>query len=364
MLSVVRNLMDATRGQGIEHTALVNRAFVQTRTPALDLRFSRHLIAERDRLTEYLWRGVASLPELRRLLRAESFDAIHAHGRGPLFLAMLGAVALGRPILFTNHAYARMGPLYRVAAKWPRLSTALLTPNMARHYGIQVQPPKVSLVSACCSDRYFDRPLAVRRERAREPFLRFVGVGNILRWKNWHLLIEALGLCSQAVQNRVRIEVVGPVTQDPESQTYFRELARAVTARSLGERVRFSGPSDNVAGIVSQADWFVLPSTNEPCSVALIEALAMGVPAIASRSGGNVDIVSEGRTGMLFKPDDPAELARCLTQAVSAPPPIASPEEIRESVKSRSASAVAGLYLELYHTIFVREGVAQRPTDE
>ena len=50
-------------------------------------------------------------------------------------------------------------------------------------------------------------------------------------------------------------------------------------------------PTHQVADVVAAADWFVLPSTHEPCSVALIEALALGVPVIASASGGNVDIV-------------------------------------------------------------------------
>jgi glycosyltransferase involved in cell wall biosynthesis len=300
---------------------------------------------------------VASLPELRRLLAQESFDAIHAHGRGPLFLAMLATVVLRRRVLFTNHAYARMGLLYRVAAKWPLLRTALLTPNMARHYRIEAPSSKVSLVSECCSDRCFARALAVRRELAAAPIVNFVGVGNILRWKNWHLLIQAIVACPSQVRDRIRIEIVGPVTQDVESRKYADELNRAIAAGSLTDTVKLTGPTNDVPGVVTGADWFVIPSTNEPCSVALIEALAMGVPVIASRSGGNIDIIQEGQTGLLFRPDDPLDLARCITQIATEHLGIPSPADLRESVRSRSATAVARLYFDVYREM-AREAVS------
>ncbi|MEI6355650.1 MAG: glycosyltransferase [Verrucomicrobiota bacterium] len=86
----------------------------------------------------------------------------------------------------------------------------------------------------------------------------------------------------------------------------------------------------------------------EPCSVALIEALALGVPVIASASGGNVDIVADGVTGCLFRPDDVEDLTAKLGAMVRGEIRPAAPEVSRESVRQRSASAVAEEYLALY----------------
>src|SRR5205814_41632 len=114
---------------------------------------------------------------------------------------------------------------------------------------------------------------------------------------------------------------------------------------------RFRGPTGEIAECLSQSDWFVLPSTNEPCSVALIEALALGLPAVVSASGGNVDIVENGRTGLLFEPDNAPDLAgklrAILNHEVSPLPSV----QIRESVRTRSASSVGKQYVALYERL-------------
>jgi phosphatidylinositol alpha 1,6-mannosyltransferase len=82
--------------------------------------------------------------------------------------------------------------------------------------------------------------------------------------------------------------------------------------------------------------------------VALIEALALGVPALVSASGGNVDIVRDGVTGLLFEPDSIPALAARLGQIARGECRITSPEAVRESVHHRSASAVAAAYEAVY----------------
>jgi glycosyltransferase involved in cell wall biosynthesis len=99
------------------------------------------------------------------------------------------------------------------------------------------------------------------------------------------------------------------------------------------------------------ADVFLLPSTNEPCSVALIEALASGVPVLASRSGGNPDLIREGTTGLLFEPDSAASLATQLTSIASGAPAFASPALVRESVADRAASVVGARHLKIYQEL-------------
>jgi glycosyltransferase involved in cell wall biosynthesis len=288
-----------------------------------------------------------SLPELRRLLRAESFDVLHAHTRGGFAVAALVASLWRREVFFTNHTYGRRRAMYRHGSRLRWLRTIVLTPNMARYYGLEIDGRGVNLVSECCADRFFTLPLAARKPVAGRP-IQLVGLGNVSPWKNWHLTLEALGSLRPDERARFEFHHWGPVPTDDGSRRYDQELGRARTRLGLEALCHFHGPSLNVETTLARADFFVLPSTNEPCSVALIEALALGVPAIVSASGGNVDILQPGRTGLLFAPESVRSLAEILRSLPKAADALATPDEIRESVRQRSATEVSAQYRSLY----------------
>jgi glycosyltransferase involved in cell wall biosynthesis len=219
---------------------------------------------------------------------------------------------------------------------------------MARHYGLTPDGQSVVVVSECGADDFWQTPLP---ERPPGDALRLSGLGNLVRWKKWHLVVEAIAGLPNALRARVEFDLWGPTPSDPAAQAYARELAELAAQPSLQGRVRLRGPTQDVAGVLRQADWFVLPSTNEPCSVALIEALASGVPALVSASGGNVDIVQPNRTGLLFRPDDSADLRAQLERRLRGEFVPAPPGEIRSSVRQRSATAVGKEYLALYRRL-------------
>jgi glycosyltransferase involved in cell wall biosynthesis len=118
----------------------------------------------------------------------------------------------------------------------------------------------------------------------------------------------------------------------------------------------FHGLSLDVEDRLRTADWFVLPSTNEPCSLALIEALALGLPALVSGSGGNVDIVRPEQTGLLFEPGQVPSLTSALRRIARGETRMEPPSVIRESVRRRSATVVARQYLELYRDVLASAG--------
>jgi glycosyltransferase involved in cell wall biosynthesis len=349
--SVLRNLQSASQSWNWQHSVLVNRDYVELRRPALNYRYSRAVCSDSPSHFFILIQSLRAFFEIKRLLAQESFGIVHAHTRGT-FLVALGLIsALRRPVLFTNHSYARRVGMYRWAAARPGFHTVVLTPNMARHYGLAEQPPKVNVISACCSDRFFEEPLTEPSARSGQRSVRFVGVGNIMRWKNWHLIVQALAQMTESERPRIEFSHWGPTPGDLDSQRYDGELRRLVTEHRLQNQFLFRGPTQSVSDCLRQADWFVLPSTNEPCSVALIEALALGVPGLVSASGGNVDILRPEKTGLLFRPDDAADLAakfRAILQTQVTPRP---PAEIRESVRHRSAASVAAQYRVVYESL-------------
>lgn len=91
----------------------------------------------------------------------------------------------------------------------------------------------------------------------------------------------------------------------------LEELARA---RGLAARVRFAGFDANVRLFYSIADLFVLPSHSEGSANVLLEAMMAGVPIVATRAGGNPEIVLDGQTGLLVRIGDGPELAAAITR--------------------------------------------------
>jgi glycosyltransferase involved in cell wall biosynthesis len=72
----------------------------------------------------------------------------------------------------------------------------------------------------------------------------------------------------------------------------------------LADDVDFLGEQDQVVPLLSAADVFLLPSTQESFGLAALEAMACDVPVVASRVGGLPEVIEHGRTGFLHAPDD------------------------------------------------------------
>jgi len=352
ILSTIRGLDSGGDSAVWEHLLWVNSSFVQSRQPSLSCRYSPRALDESNSHLRILLAAWRAWPDLRHLIEAESPAVIHAHSRGSLPLACFLA-RNNVPVLFTNHAYARRTSLYRAAARIPGLTTVLLTPAMARHYRIEPTPFRVHVISECGRRPFFETPLPTPKPDPSSRLIRMVGIGNIVPWKKWNLLVEALHGLDSGLLNRIQITLWGPIPNDRASRQYSEELRAEILRYGLQNQIRLAGPTREVERVQSRADWFVLPSTNEPCSVALIEALACGVPALVSSSGGNVDIVRENLNGAFFDPDSPNSLRARLEYILRGSCPVASPARIRESVSHRSAPHVAAQYEEIYERIAV-----------
>lgn len=352
ILSVIRNLDQATRPLGWDHTTWVREDYVEVRHPQLHYARTRHLWSEHPSHARLVLSGIRAYWELRKLLRLACFDVVHAHSRGGFVVALCFAILSRKPVVFTNHAYARRTGLYRAASRLRHFHTTVLTPNMALHYGLDVDFPRVKVVSECCSDTWFQRSLVDRGNRCGDlRSIRLVGLGNLLAWKKWDLIVEALARLPLSQRQRLEICIWGP-TPDLEEARVFEAMLRDRTAfLGLEGCFKLMGPTNEVELVLRSSDWFILPSTNEPCSVALIEAMALGLPALVSRSGGNVDIVREGVNGVMFTPDDPLDLARKLTGILDSAAWVADTAQIRESVRHRSGTEVARQFASVYRAV-------------
>jgi D-inositol-3-phosphate glycosyltransferase len=342
ILTVLRNVQAVTGQRGWRHTVWVREGYVERRSPALDYRRCRHLLDEASSHLRLTWHAARAWPELRRLLRTEPFDVVHGHSRGAFWLNVWLARLARRPTVFTSHARGTRAGLYRWAARQPRMHLVLISPEMAEHYRLVPAPPKISLIPSGCAQRFFELPLATGSRRA-DPArrLRFVGLGNVVRWKGWDLALRALARLPESLRSQCEFQLWGPVPDDPDARRFAAELAALIVSGGLQDVVSLCGPTAHVTGVLQGADWLLHPTTNEPAGVALVEAIALGVPALVSASGGPRDTVTPGLNGRHFRPDDVADLATQLAAIIRGEVRLPAAAELRESVRSRSALAMA-----------------------
>lgn len=354
VLSLIRNLQEAGSGDEIRHVVWVHDAFEEARTPALNYRYSRYALSEGGLAPGFLLKVLPAFLDVQKTLREEDFDVIHVHSRFALAVGILLTKLAKRPIVFTNHNYARHARFYRWVSQQKQVSTVLLTPAMAEHYGIEIGPPRVNVIPAFCSDRFFEAPLVERRTRfSAERKLRLAGVGMLVDWKSWSTVCEAIALLEPDERQRLEFSHWGEASA-PE---YFAQLNEYVRRKGLNSTIRFMGQTDRIGDVLSQSDWLIHPALNEPFGIAVIEALALGLPAVVSESGGPLDIVTPGKTGVFFKPGSATDLAGRIRSILQGEVDVLPPAAIRESVRHFSASAVAVKYLELYMKV-VRPVVA------
>ena len=133
-------------------------------------------------------------------------------------------------------------------------------------------------------------------------------VGRIQAVKDQATLVRAFAELRRQradLEPRLRLVVVGDGPLLPD----LRDL---VDTLGVAHRVWMPGAASNVAELMRLLDLFVLPSLNEGISNTILEAMASGVPVIASAAGGNLELVDEGCTGRLFAPQDVPALTRLL----------------------------------------------------
>jgi glycosyltransferase involved in cell wall biosynthesis len=87
--------------------------------------------------------------------------------------------------------------------------------------------------------------------------------------------------------------------------------------KSLNSDVHFLGKRSDIPEIMKDLDVLVMASLNEPFGLVTIEAMAAGTPVVGANSGGTVEIISDGKNGLLFPPEDPAKLAEAVNKILA-----------------------------------------------
>jgi glycosyltransferase involved in cell wall biosynthesis len=142
-------------------------------------------------------------------------------------------------------------------------------------------------------------------------------------WKGQDLAIETLRLCVEQGLD-AHLLLIGSAKFVARSTRFdnqaFLEGLRAQVARAgLADRVEWLGERDDAPELVRALDILLLPSREEPFGRALIEAMALGVPVIATNVGGPPEIITDGEQGYLLAPEAPGAWAQAVARIAASP---------------------------------------------
>jgi len=258
--------------------------------------------------------------ELRSLLRDLRIDLLCAHGDKQHLLGLIAARRAGVPILGVVRGWT--GATLRVKAydwldrRLLRRMDALMAVSHAQAHRLLemgLLAERVAVVHNAVDVEHLNRETgpSARDElglSTAEPLI--ISVGRLSPEKAHVDLIEAAALMRDEGV-KAHFAFIG---DGPESE----RLARAAATRGLGERVHLLGHRSGVAALLRGADCFALPSLTEGLPNAVLEAMAMGLPVVATAVGGVPELVADGETGALVPPADPPAMADALTRLIGS----------------------------------------------
>ncbi len=301
-------------------------------------------------------RQLGTLIALRRYLRARRPAILHTHNPTPHQYGAIARLAAGVPVL-VHTKHGRNEALSPKSRRYERLAgrlTDAVVPvsidaaNVAQSLeGVPAHRIRVIHNGVDVAD--------IAPRLSAQPGWRVVHVARLNIVKDQATLLRAARLVLDR-EPRFRLDLVGDGEMRPELERLAAELC-------LGDAVRFHGFHDDVRPFLAAADLFVLSSLSEGIAITLLEAMAAGLPVVATDVGGNSEVVVHDETGLLVPVGNPAALADGLLRMLGDP---AAAGRMGRAGRERVATNFAlkttideyeSLYLELLHRRFGRDRV-------
>jgi glycosyltransferase involved in cell wall biosynthesis len=171
-------------------------------------------------------------------------------------------------------------------------------------------------------------------------FVNVLFLGHIGREKGIYELIDAVAILNKSAVCNFKVYIVGEALQENE----LVEVEKLIDTQNLCELIEIRPPvyREEKLDCFKRSDIFVLPSYHEGMPISIIEAMAAGLPIIATRVGGIPDLIEDNITGMLIDPKDPIGLSMALNKIIQM-------KEMRSKMgKAAREKAVKGHEIENY----------------
>jgi len=300
------------------------------------------------------WHDALGLAELVRLCRRLRPDIVHAHSSKAGVLGRVAATLAGVPIrVFTVHGwpFGAYGGLQGRVYLWlerlmrPITTSVICVAESTRELGLTegvCGPERTVVIHNAVDVSVF------ARDRRRRRLPRIISIGRLAFPKDFATLVEALRIVD--AEHEAVLVGDGPG---------LRDVTAEIRRLGLSSRVRLVGARRDVGDLLAQADVFVLSSRSEGFPISILEAMAAGLPVVASDVGGVAEAVVDGATGLLVPAGDPGSLADALQRLLRD-------AELRRSFGARGrdrvlrrfdAASFRAAHLELYRRELARRGL-------
>jgi len=274
------------------------------------------------------FKDLHALWQVYRLLHKGKYDLIHTHNSKGGFIGRLAAMlAGGIPVIHGVHGYA-----FHKNEPWLRRTLFFLLEFFARNWSARVICISQPLVDLWVKQRLtspekirkiysgidvqefkqFDKRDVVRQELGLQPDA--IAIGQVSKLWEGKGHIDIIAACPDIVKALPGAKVFfigdGPIRN---------KLENIVLKKGLQDRIIFLGHRDDVAEVTSALDIAILASYYEGMGRVILEAMAVGLPVVATRVGGIVDLVVDQQTGLLVDPHSPEQLTENIIRLAQDP---------------------------------------------
>ena len=279
---------------------------------------------------------------IKDVIKAVKPDVIHTRLSQAALLGGYWGRRLGVPVLCTVDKYPK-AKYYKYAAHLAACSN-----DVARHMISQgFDGKKVTVVSNPIDVSRYEKPKSyvpqMRKSKSIPQDIPVIlAAGRFVDWKGFDVLIKA---CAKLAGVDFRLWLAGDGPQR-------KSLENLVAGLGMTSHITFWGFLDDIRPLMWEADLFVLPSkTPEPFGIVALEAMACGLPIVATNAGGVLDFVNES-CGWLTRPNDPGDLAAVIKEALSCDR-IRRTKAIAANEKALNfdVSKIAEQYVALYYKL-------------
>ena len=295
--------------------------------------------------------------QLKKLCGKENYALVHTQSPIGGVVARMAAASsreTGTRIIYTAHGFHffQGAPLqnwllfYPIEKLLSLCTDALITINREDYRraktfsakevryvpGIGIDTKKISASRKDC--------LFIRKEFgfSEKDFI-VISVGQLSKRKNQEVIIRAMAQIKDA---SIKYLLVGLGEKEAE----YRELIKTL---SLQDRVILAGYREDVPELLHMADVFVFPSLQEGLPVALMEAMAAGIPAVCGKIRGNVDLITHGIEGVLAEPEDSKAFAEAIVELKKNPDKaMFYRKNAKKKIRGFSVEVVDGEMREIY----------------
>lgn len=258
--------------------------------------------------------------KLYRTLKKLSPNLLHVRSRVPAWMVYFANKALKLPVVSTVHGFNSINFYSAIMTKADRVICVsnAIKEHIKKHY--KTKDELISVIPRGIDLRQFNQENIdygwiedAKKRWSLEEALVITSVGRITQLKDYETFIKAIAKLQKKYPN-IKGLIVGGVRDDKKA--YFHSLKELCDTLHVKNRIIFTGSQTEIAEIYALSD-VVISSSKKPESFgrSVAEALALNTPVVATRHGGVLDIIQEGKNGFFVPIEDDEALADAIQKA-------------------------------------------------